>query len=109
MTNLTDELNTIKTNNFKYLLILIYFIVVYSAFLYHDVSIYYHVIFIVGLVVLVIFYEKIERELASVKMRNFYIKAKLQYKIDELEVSINKNNSEFNKKILQNILEEIEV
>jgi hypothetical protein len=109
MDSLNDELKTVKTNNVKYILILLYFIAVYSAFIFYDVSLIYHVIFIGGLVFLIINYEKTEKELAGVKMKNFYIKAKLSYKIEELESSVNKTNSEFNKQVLHNILEEIEV
>jgi hypothetical protein len=109
MDRLSDELKTIKTNNLKYLFILFYFILVYSAFIYYDLHLLYHIAFISGLVLIVVGYEKIERELAAVKMKNFYIKAKLTYEIDELDVSINKNNDEFNKKMLQNILEEMDL
>jgi hypothetical protein len=109
MNKLSEELTTIKTNNQKYLFILAYFILVYSIFIYYEVHLAYHIFFIIGSILLTIGYEKIERELAAVKMKNFYIKAKLSYKIEELESEINKNKSDFDKKILQNILDEIDL
>ncbi|MBK7104129.1 MAG: hypothetical protein IPH62_02460 [Ignavibacteriae bacterium] len=109
MDRLSEELNTIKTNNKKYILILVFFIVVYSAFIQYDVHFAYHVIFIFGAAFLTIGYDKIEKELATVKMKNFYIKAKLSYKIDEIDNTINKNKDDFDKKVLQNILEEIQL
>ncbi|MBK8945332.1 MAG: hypothetical protein IPM32_08695 [Ignavibacteriae bacterium] len=109
MDRLSEELNTIKTNNKKYILILGFFIVVYSAFIQYDVHYAYHIIFILGAAFLTIGYDRIEKELASVRMKNFYIKAKLSYKIEEIEKSITKNKDDFDKKVLQNILEEIEL
>ncbi|MBK7980289.1 MAG: hypothetical protein IPK06_09905 [Ignavibacteriae bacterium] len=48
MDRLSEELNTIKTNNWKYFLILLFFIVVYSAFIIYNAHIAYHLFFIFG-------------------------------------------------------------
>lgn len=109
MDRLSEELRSIKTNNLKYLYILIFFVTIYAAFIYYDIYFVYHLIFIIGLGLFVYSYEKLERELASVKMKNFYIKAKLTYQIDELEGSISKSKDDYNKKVLHNILEEMEL
>ncbi len=109
MNRLSEELNTIKTNNTKYIVILIFFIIVYSAFIQYDVHVAYHFIFIIGSAFLTFGYDRLERELAAVKMKNFYIKAKLSYKIDEIDNTINSTKKDFDKKVLQNILEEIEL
>jgi hypothetical protein len=106
---LSEELNTIKTNNWKYFLILLFFIVVYSAFIIYNAHIAYHLFFIFGAAILTYGYDKIEKELTAVKMKNFYIKAKLSYKIDEIDNIIDKNKSDIDKKVLQNILDEIDL
>jgi len=42
-------------------------------------------------------------------MKNFYIKAKLSYRINELEDTLKKDKSDFEKQMLQKVLDEIEV
>lgn len=109
MDRLSEELNTIKANNKKYIIIFAFFIFVYSAFIVYNVHLAYHIIFILGAAFLTLGYDRIEKELAVVKMKNFYIKAKLSYKIDEIDKTINKNKDDFDKQVLQNILEEIQL
>lgn len=109
MDKVKEELKTIKINNHKYIFIFAYFILVYSAFIYYEIPIIYHIFFITGLVIFTIGFEKKERELARVKMKNFYIKAKLSYRINELEDSLKKDKSDFEKQMLQKVLDEIEL
>jgi hypothetical protein len=87
---------------------LLYFILVYSAFIYYNISILFHVIFISGLVIFTYLYEKNERELGAARLRNHYIKSKLYFKIQEVENSIAKKHGDEYQKIMEELLEEIE-
>lgn len=109
MDNIQDSLKTIKVSNKKYIFILAYFIAFYSVFILYEISIIYHILFILGIVGFTFAYEKIERELARVKMKNFYTKAKLSYRIKEIDESIKKDKNEFEKEMLQKVLDEIDI
>jgi magnesium-transporting ATPase (P-type) len=109
MDKITEELGLIKTNKLKYFYILIYSIIVSFGFVYYNVHITYLITFTGGLILLTIAFEKLEKELASIKMRNLYIKAKISLKINEMEKLIEKDNENFYKKTLQSLLNEIEV
>ncbi|MCW8849144.1 MAG: hypothetical protein OQJ81_04120 [Melioribacteraceae bacterium] len=103
------ELKEVKTSNQKYFYMLIYFTIISYCFVSENVPILYLAIFIAGLIIITIVFERLERELAMVKMKNFYIKSKLSLKVEELENMINNNQENISLKLINNLLEEIEV
>ena len=109
MDKIPIELREAKTSNLKYFYILIYFTLISFCFVSENVPLLYLAIFIGGLIIITISFERLERELAIVKMKNFYIKTKLSLKVDELENLINKNQNDISVKLIKNLLEEIEV
>ena len=108
MKKYSEDLVSTKSNNLKYIFILIYFIVVYSAFIHYNIDVLYHVAFIVGIIGFTLALEKVEKELRAVRMKNHFIKSKLSYKIDELESAMIKKHGAENKKIIEGLLKEIE-
>lgn len=108
MSRISTDLHSIKQSHFKYLFPLVLFVVVYPAFHISEVHFFFQAAFIFGLIIFSISYDRLEKELNRVKMKNHYLKSKINMKIEELNSSIDKSNKAASTELLQSIINEME-
>lgn len=83
--NFSKELKKIFTIDFRYMALLVYFLLMFYSLVYYDLPLYIQLFFMIGLLLIPSSYQQKVKEIAELKMKVLYVKTKLSDRINDFE------------------------
>lgn len=107
MENFSKELKKIFTQDFRYVALLLYFLLMFYTLVYYDLPLYVQLFFMIGLLLVPSSYQKKVKEIAELKMKVLYVKTKLSDKINEFEKVLKEKDKIIVDDSIENVLTEL--